>query len=740
MIRRPKLAESAAFIHFWLRCLMTSTRIRTIGCGASYGATVWAIYGIVEGAFVVFVPAVRHALAAVVPSTVSVAPFISVTLTALALTVYPVVGGLLGMLMAILLVITDTGRGAVLKADSGTLWSSIGGLTLSIAFGLNALAANQASVAPAALAPMALATLGVVAAWRHQWRDRRSGRTHPLTIVLTLVGVALITEPRWYVGPFVRAILAIGYTALVLSLGAGLHRAWTSTRWGRGVGDCLPRAQVSLVVLSCATLTWTLLASSPQRPPVRPLSESRTGRTRDDRPNIILITLDTVRADHLSVYGYGRDTTPNLRRMAVASGTVYTHAVASSNWTLPTHASIFTGLNPARHGVHPSPKQPAGFQISAQSATLPALLSQQGYRTAGIVANFRVLNRAGGFDRGFASYEIVALQDFLTLAGRPYLLLASVRNLAAYVLRHEDLYARAAAINKRAASFLDETARTQQPFFLFLNYMDAHHPYVPPRPFDGRYAGKDPAFRWRAYEDMVEEVSVRRVRAPRDRESRHLISQYDGALAYLDDQLEQLFQKLRSLNLFDNSLIIVTADHGEAFGESWIFMHGLSVYQHQVHVPLIIKYPHSSKGATVDAWVSSVDIFPTIVDVVGAPMPRNIDGESLRWVERLSSRWVISESYAARGPGFTSSDARPSEIALFSGSFKQILGAGGATELYDLSIDPNENTNVYGRRAVPKEFQARLAAYMEEARSQSPARTVTDRDALERLRSLGYAR
>jgi hypothetical protein len=152
-------------------------------------------------------------------------------------------------------------------------------LTLSIAFGINALAANQASVAPAALAPMALATLGVVAAWKPDWRSHWSGRTHSLTIVLTVIGVALITEPRPYVSPWVRVILGIGYTALVLSLGAGLYWAWTSKRWGRGVGDRLPCPWVSLVVLSCATLTWTSLANEPQRSTQRPPSEPRTGRT-----------------------------------------------------------------------------------------------------------------------------------------------------------------------------------------------------------------------------------------------------------------------------------------------------------------------------------------------------------------------------------------------------------------------------------------------------------------------------
>jgi arylsulfatase A-like enzyme len=716
--------------------------IRTIRAAASHGAAVWAIYGIVETAFTVFSPLVRQALFAVVPTLVpgGRGPGISSTFTAFVLIVYPVVGAVLGASVAVPLVSFGTVRRLLSRADSVTLWSSVGTLTLGLAFGLNALLAKQPSVVPAVVVPIALGMLRLGAAWRPDWRHRWPGLTQPLTIIATLTGTAFLCQRRSYMPALAGRILGFGYTAAALFFAVGLYRVWASTRLCRAIERRLPRAWVSAMLVAGLVLTWTALAAGFQRP--LPQAQSRPGPA-SDRPNVVLITLDTVRADHLSLYGYSRDTTPNLRRLAATSATVYTRAIASSNCTLPSHASIFTGQSPRRHGAHASPKQPGGFRISERSITLPELLAQDGYRTAGIVANYGNLSPAFGFDRGFSSYECAQYVDFLTLTGRTYLLRELLRDLTAAVIapeRREALYASAKTINSRAARVLESTSRARQPFFLFLNYMDAHTPYVPPAPFDSRFAGRDAAFRWSGYRDLVDEVSVRHVRPLGDRERRHLISQYDGAIAYLDDQLGGLFTTLKALGLFENSLIIVTSDHGEAFGESSIVAHGVSVYQHQVHVPLIIKYPHSSHGAVVDGLVSDVDLLPTILDVIGAPVPQNVEGRSLRHVELLASRWITSESYYPRGAGFTSSDARATEIALYSGFFKQILGAGGGTELYDLSKDPSETMNIYGWRAMPKEWQARLATYMEEARTQSRSNPVTDPEVLERLNALGYIR
>jgi arylsulfatase A-like enzyme len=692
------------------------TKAQTIRVAALRGAAAWAIYGIVETAFIVFGPLLRQVL---LPG--GNGPAISASLTLVALIVYPLVGALLcGLIVALM------GHRVLSAADVPALGSALGSLTVAVALGANAVLTNQKIVAAAAIAPIALAILQLRSAWRPQLRMRRPGLMHPFTVIVMLVGTAFIAQPRAYIAPPLRAVLEIVYIAAIVLLAAIVPtvRRRMQPTWA------------SLVVLSCAALASTFLtASSRLTTNAQPIR-----RARDPRPNIILITLDTVRADHLSVNGYRLDTTPNLRRLAATCATVYPRAISSSNLTLPTHASIFTGQSPRRHGAHQSTSDPLPRPIASTSATLAEILSERGYRTGGIAANF--LSAAFGFDRGFVYYECVSPEDFFARTERPYLLrervrLATVARISPQ--RREAAFSNAETINARAAIFLGDAARAPQPFFLFLNYMDAHTPYVPPSPFDARFPGKDPEFRWSSYTDIVDDVSVRHSRSVSDRERRHLVSQYDGSIAYLDDQLQKLFDKLKALDAFDNSLIIVTADHGEAFGESDVVGHGRSVYQHQVHVPLIIKYPRSCKAATDDALVSSVDLLPTIVDIAGAPRPPNIEGTSLLRLERTAPRWITSESYTPRGPGFTSTDTRPTEIALFSGTFKEILGAGGASEIYDLATDPNEETNIYGRVAL-REESATLLALMNDAGSQSLSQPVTDPEVLKRLRALGYLR
>jgi arylsulfatase A-like enzyme len=714
-----------------------TSRVQMIRRAAADSAVVWAIYGIVETFFIVAGPLARQALVTFVPRLpAGDGPFVSAGLTALFMTLYLLFGAFLGAASAAVLMFLGTGN-TLSKADSHTLWSSLGCLLLTILFGLNAWLTNQRDFVFAVAFPIALASLRLGSAWLPVWRKRLRGITHPLVIMLTLVGTAFIVQARAYIPTTTRWSLCVAYSAAVLLLATVASRLSSSADSRRGSGNRrMPSAWAALFLISCAAVASTLVTDKS----VVPRGPQAARRSAGHGPNVILIVLDTVRADHLSLYGYRFDTTPNLKRLAATNATVYTGAISSANLTIPTHASIFTGQSPRRHGAHQMGSNPLLHPISPNSVTIAEVLSHQGYVTAGIAANF--LSPAFGFDRGFAYYDCISPRDFFARTSRPYLLRESVRRTVAALIspvRREAAFSNAETVNKKAMNFLQSIVQEQQPFFLFLNYMDAHAPYVPPPPFDIRFPGKDQAFRWRRYQDIVDDVSMRHIRPISDRERHHLISQYDGGIAYLDDQLEKLFGNLRSLDLFDNSLIIVTADHGEAFGESSIIGHGRSLYQHQIHVPLIVKYPGALKAARVDTLVSSVDLLPTILDVVGAPTLANIEGTSLRRLNPLAPRRITSESYAPRGSGFTSNDARPAELALFSGSFKQILGAGGAVEIYDLSKDPNETTNLYGRVVLPKE-SAELLALMTEAKSQPLDGPVTDPEVLKRLRALGYLR
>jgi len=730
---------------------------RTVWSAARCGALVWATYGIVETFFTGVGPWLSQTLIATLGSRLvrphSVIP-ISTSLTAFVLVLYPVVGGGLSAALAALIALHPRSRRLATAAEPATLGAALGSLTIGVTFALNAWLQRQASVVPAAVIPLTLAALLLASAWRPHWRRRLAGLSHPVTIVSVLVGSAFMAQPRPHVAGPVRAMLGVGFTVGALLLawvacrlwraGAPLREKATSrlsrSAWGRRTG-ILGRPPVVAVSLSAIVLGLSVLAGAP-RPLRMPTSSARA--RRGNRPNVVLIVLDTARADHFSLYGYSRDTTPNLKRMAANGATVYRNAIASSNSTLASHASIFTGQSPRRHGARVTPLYPAGVPLSTKSATLAELLAEQGYLTGGVVANTAFLDPAFGLARGFAYYDYRWFVNFFSVKNRPYLLRQSVADLVAAVVAPQTadaLFADAEAINNRASTFLESAAAAGRPFFLFLNYMDVHQPYLPPPPFDERYPGKDPDFRWSRYGDLQDEITLRRTRRLREREFDELTSQYDGAIAYLDEQLGRLFDRLESLGVYDNSLIIVTSDHGEAFGESSVVGHGVSVYQHQIHVPLLVKYPGASAEANVEDPVSSVDVLPTVLDVMGDVSGlERLEGRSLRRIRPSAACRVSSESYSPRGQGWASSDAGPSEIALYCGSFKLIEGAGGASELYDLGSDPFERADLHGVRAAPDGGHALLARAFEEGRAEAPTRSAVDSEVLERLRALGYVR
>jgi len=678
------------------------------------GAAAWLLYGVVESALLVSVAGAKNLLAAAAPGLHAAGnpDFLSAAMGAVTLAVYAVAGALLCAAIALLLVFLPAGRRALARADPEALWSAIAALSVVLAFAAHALGTTPA-IAPALVVPFGLGLARLAAASRPRARERWIRATHPLWIFLVLLGAALLAGRR--------------DTGLV---SIGLAMAWTggvlfaAMTWGPPLGRIpAPALIAGLASVIVAATPLARVAALRSRPQPR-------AAAADARPDVILIVLDTVRADHLSVYGYGRDTTPTLRAAADRGATVYTHATVPSNWTLPSVASILTGQTPWRHGAEISAEHPEGVGISAASPLLAETLSRAGYRTAAVVAN-PLLDPEFGFDRGVASYEFVPAENVFTPLSRPFLLRQAVRNLAAASLPFappDDEAADAAAVNRMAVRALRSMAAVHGPFYLFLNYMDAHAPYLPPPPFDTRYPGKDPAFRWPAWGS--------RPLTPRERE--HAISQYDGALAYLDHELGALFGTLDALGRSDNSLVVVIGDHGEAFDDHGVVGHGVSLYQTQIRVPLIVKYPHAPAGGRVDAPVSALDVVPTVLEAAGVPAPADADGRSLRRPNNSAPRWIVSESSQGRGFVYRGALAPPVEVALSAGTMKLILGTGRGEELYDVAADPDERINLTGRRAVPEAWRAVLGAFREQP---LPSTALFVDPALrERLRALGYVR
>jgi arylsulfatase A-like enzyme len=455
-----------------------------------------------------------------------------------------------------------------------------------------------------------------------------------------------------------------------------------------------------------------------------------------------MVVLDTVRQDHLSVYGYERPTTPNLERLAEQS-TLFHRAIATSDVTLSSHASLFTGLYPSSHGAHYAPAgPPMGRGLRQESTTMAEVLAKSGYTTAAVVANFGYLGPEFGLMQGFQhvnSLEPVRLSDGI----RNFYLREGVRRVLRWFMSDWEFFLdsrRAEEINEDAFHILAEASRRKSPLFLFLNYLDAHFPYVPPAPYDRKFPGFDPSFTYWRFDRMQAEVTSLR-RKIRPSEQAHLISQYDGAIAYLDSQLGILFDRLKQLGLYEDSLIIVTSDHGEAFGERSLLQHaGVSVYQDEVLVPLLIKYPGKARKALVTENVSQVDVFPSVMDALGLPVPRNIAGRSLAGQPPDGDRLIFSESFPNNFMARFHPRFRRVERALFVGSLKLIRSTAGKRELYNVTDDPHENRNLYGGEQG-RRLETALQDWLETVRlgtePQAPPSKPSKR-VVDRLRTLGY--
>jgi arylsulfatase len=319
--------------------------------------------------------------------------------------------------------------------------------------------------------------------------------------------------------------------------------------------------------------------------------------------NIILIIVDAVRSDHVSSYGYFRQTTPNLDNWFGDQGVRFDRAHASSVWTYPSNAAIFSGRDPVKTAT-------IGWYdhfLPHDLGLLPEYLQAAGYYTAGFVtANF--VSAARGFNRGFDVYD-----DSLTV-GHP----TSYRGVA------EEL-------NDLATAWLDTWTANSQPLFLLLYYFDPHTWYYAPPPYD--YTLYDPTYTGPltadVYADAQAVVAGDIVPTPRDIEHLHAI--YDGEITYFDHYLGQMMSYLDNKQLLNNSLALLTADHGDSFGENDRWNHGGGLNHEELRVPMYMRYPGViPAGHAVSEPVQGIDLVPSILDWTGLSIPAEIDGVTLR--------------------------------------------------------------------------------------------------------------
>ena len=409
-------------------------------------------------------------------------------------------------------------------------------------------------------------------------------------------------------------------------------------------------------------------------------------------PNILWIVMDTARADALSCYGYGRQTTPYLDAIA-SEGTVYERAFAASSWTLPSHASMFTGLLPARHGcTSERPYLPETF------ATVAELLSENGYRTCGYSANSYV-SGSHNLARGFQRFEL----RHYGRSARSSLLLGRYKS----ALRMSDYGAR--EINQAAMRCVGESVRRRQPFFVFINYMEVHAPYGSTPRYghwipDTRRLRKALATSQDCYAVAAGALTLT------DDEFALLRALYDGDMTYLDCRIRDLVEHVRRLGVLDDTVLIVTSDHGDEFGEHSLLGHGFFGLQNSViQIPLVIRYPKRfSQGARRKHIVETVDIFPTILDVAEIDWTGKSRLQGLSLLQEPAantSRAAVAESYLPfdraketiqRFPRWRGIHLIRRLKSVQTEDFKYLWASEGQEELYDLRKDPRETNNLIG--------------------------------------------
>jgi choline-sulfatase len=409
------------------------------------------------------------------------------------------------------------------------------------------------------------------------------------------------------------------------------------------------------------------------------------GELRRDRPNLnlLVITLDTTRADRLGAYGLADAGTPALDRLA-REGALFRHATSSAPLTLPSHSSIFTGRFPPAHGVRDN----GGFFLDPKEQTLAETLKDSGFTTAGFIAAY-VLDAKWGIDQGFTKY----VDDF-DLSKYRAISLGAIQRPANEVVDHALEWLRATPVTPAS------------PFFAWVHLYDPHTPYEAPEPYKSTFAGKP----------------------------------YQAEIAFTDAQVGRLISFLEERQLLEHTVVVVAGDHGESLGDHGEQAHGFFIYESVMRVPFIVRAPIAAmRGRVVDDPVRLVDIMPTALELLGVPSPAPMDGRSLVPLLTGATREMGLESYSeALYPlhHFGWSDLR----SLREGRFKLI--AAPRPELYDLADDPGETKNQYDdRRPLGDRMRARLDEMEAEwAKSDrgKPAPVDVDPDAKARLAALGY--
>lgn len=512
------------------------------------------------------------------------------------------------------------------------------------------------------------------------------------------------------------------------------------------------------------------------------------------KPNILFIVLDTLRRDHLSTYGHRAETSPELDAFA-ADATLFERAISAAQWTVPSHASMFTGLYPSTHGL-----TQADGMLSGSYPALAEILRGGGYHTAAFCNNPLVGVLNNGLQRGFERFfNYASAAPFRpTEAQRHRLRRELLRTFRRYFARpignsfaHSDLLFRLSLnpmfvplwtrlINYKGntAHSIDdlmgywqkhEAGGSEQPIFAFLNLMGAHTPYSPPQDYLNRVA---PELRhdkhaypfMRRFNSDAARWASPTVPPLQDWERQTLDSFYDAEIAYQDDHVGKLLRQLKQSGALDNTLVIICADHGEGHGDHQFMGHGFVVYQELVHVPLIVRYPdHFPTGKRIEINVSTRRLFHTVLEAAGIQPPldeadpnANINALTLKHAangkDDAEHGLVFAEAFPPltflnviqhRNPALVEPMSLHSvRRGIYDGQHKLAVVDGRIEGFFDVANDPTETQDLATVQAAQAaEMQRKLASLVtlaESRRAEAGFTSEVDASVLDHLRALGY--
>ena len=552
--------------------------------------------------------------------------------------------------------------------------------------------------------------------------------------------------------------------------GGGVRRERPSPPWLRAVA----RWAWVIVVGAGPVALAAYLGSSPRFAGL--LSEApRTHESESAAPpNVILVSLDTVRPDHLGAYGYRPALTPTIDALA-ARGALFQRCVATSSWTVPSHASLLTGVAPSHLGPGLVARRRGRIGLPPEAVTLQEVLRASGYHTAAFIGG-ATLGRWFGFDQGFEVFNDLLPQSLSARSERIFLARPIRRLLGVpsgqflrfldppFVALNNFLYAEAHAppsdllvrfmhaanrfdnsaevVNHKVFRWLDR--RPPRPFFLFVHYFDAHDPYEPPAALAP--PGYDPALGFIMANGLAERILDRGGTLGAS-EREQLVGAYDGEIAAIDQSFGKLLERLREEGVLDNAVVAVVSDHGEMFGEHGLVFHGHHLYDTLTRSVLILSGRGVPAGRVAREAVSGIDVVPTILDLVGAVPPETIEGRSLRPLlegKVLEPRPLFAEVFGRTMNGPDWKAFARTRFSVEIGGLKMIREAEGAAVLFDLAADPGENDDLALRRPDDLgRLEGMLAAYLVRIpppKGKDEEEGKAAEEALESLRGLGYIR